>query len=179
MKEAILAIKLSRDQTKEQVLENYLNTIYFGRGAYGIQAASQAYFGKDVQDLNEAQGAVLAAVIRAPNSYDPEDGKVEKQALKARTLDYVIPGMVEQGWLDEADAAKIRRLPKIADPQSLNSYTGQTGFMLDMVRDELIDLGFSDRRDRRRRTPGRHDFRRAGPGRRADRRHRELPATSE
>ena len=144
VKEAILAIKLSRDQTKEQVLENYLNTIYFGRGAYGIQAASQAYFGKDVQDLNEAQGAVLAAVIRAPNSYDPADGKVEKQALKARTLDYVIPGMVEQGWLDEADAAKIRRLPKIADPQSLNSYTGQTGFMLDMVRDELIDLGFSD-----------------------------------
>lgn len=144
VKEAILAIKLSRSLTKEQVLENYLNTIYFGRGAYGIQAASQAYFGKDVQDLNEAQGAVLAAVIRAPNNYDPEDGKVEKQALKARTLDYVIPGMVEQGWLDEAEAAAITRLPKIADPKSLNSYKGQSGFMLDMVRDELVDLGFSD-----------------------------------
>ncbi|MEO8107667.1 MAG: transglycosylase domain-containing protein [Actinomycetes bacterium] len=144
VKEAILAIKLSRDQSKEQVLENYLNTIYFGRGAYGIQAASQAYFGEDVQDLNEAQGAVLAAVIRSPNSYEPEDGKAAKQALKARTLDYVIPGMVEQGWLDEADAAKIKRLPKIADPRALNSYKGQTGFMLDMVREELLGLDFTD-----------------------------------
>ena len=49
------------------MLEDYLNTIYFGRGAYGIQAASQAYFGKDVQDLTVAEGAVLAAVIRAPS----------------------------------------------------------------------------------------------------------------
>lgn len=143
IKEAILAIKLSRSQTKSQVLEDYLNTIYFGRGAYGIQAASQAYFGKDVGDLNEAQGAVLAAVIRAPSSYDPAEGKAAKQALKARTLDYVIPGMVEQGWLDEATAAKINRLPKIQDPQALNSYEGQTGYLLDMVRDELKGLGFS------------------------------------
>ncbi len=143
IKEAILAIKLSRSQTKSQVLEDYLNTIYFGRGAYGIQAASQAYFGKDVGDLNEAQGAVLAAVIRAPSSYDPAEGKAAKQALKARTLDYVIPGMVEQGWLDEAAAAKINRLPKIQDPQALNSYEGQTGYLLDMVRDELKGLGFS------------------------------------
>ncbi len=143
VKEAILAIKLSRSQTKEQVLEDYLNTIYFGRGAYGIQAASQAYFGKDVADLSEVEGAVLAAVIRAPSNYDPEEGKEAKQALETRTLDYVIPGMVEQGWLDEADAAKIKRLPKIEDPQALNSYEGQTGYLLDMVRDELKALGFS------------------------------------
>jgi membrane peptidoglycan carboxypeptidase len=143
VKEAVLAIKLSRGQTKDEVLEAYLNTIYFGRGAYGIQAASQAYFGKDVQDLSVAQGAVLAAVIRAPSSYDPADGKAEKQALEGRVLEYVIPGMVQQGWLDEADAAKVKRLPTIADPKSLNSYRGQTGFMLDMVRDELKQLGFS------------------------------------
>ena len=143
VKEAILAIKLSRSQSKEQVLEDYLNTIYFGRGAYGIQAASQAYFGKDVADLSEAEGAVLASVIRAPSSYDPAEGRDAKEALKTRTLDYVIPGMVEQGWLDEADAAKIKRLPKIVDPQSLNNYEGQTGYILEMVRDELKGLGFS------------------------------------
>ncbi|MCZ3385601.1 MAG: penicillin-binding protein [Actinomycetia bacterium] len=143
VKEAILAIKLSRSQTKEQVLEAYLNTIYFGRGAYGIQAASQAYFGKDVDDLSKAEGAVLAAVIRAPSSYDPEEGKAAKQALETRTLDYVIPGMVEQGWLDEADAAAIKRLPEIKDPKALNNYEGQTGFLLDVVRDELRQLGFS------------------------------------
>ena len=143
VKEAVLAIKLSRSQTKEQVLEDYLNTIYFGRGAYGVQAASQAYFGKNVGNLSEAEGAVLAAVIRAPSSYDPVEGRDAKQALETRTLDYVIPGMVEQGWLDEADAAKIKRLPTIEDPQSLNNYEGQTGYLLDVVRDELKQLGFS------------------------------------
>lgn len=143
VKEAFLAIKLARSQTKDEVLEDYLNTIYFGRGAYGIQAASQAYFGKDVQDLSVAEGAVLAAVIRAPSNYDPDDGKDQKQALEARVLGYVIPGMVEQGWLEEAEAAKITRLPKISDPEALNSYEGQTGFLLDMVHDELKELGFS------------------------------------
>ena len=144
VKEAILAIKLSRGETKEDVLEDYLNTIYFGRGAYGVQAASQAYFGKDVQDLTVAQGAVLAAVIRAPSEYDPENGKEAKQALETRTLDYVIrDGMVSEGWLSEAEADEIDKLPKIKDPKALNSYRGQTGYILDMVRDELKDLGFS------------------------------------
>jgi membrane peptidoglycan carboxypeptidase len=143
VKEAILAIKLARSQSKDTVLEDYLNTIYFGRGAYGIQAASQAYFGKDVENLTVAEGAVLAAVVRAPSIYDPAEGKQARQALDARVLDYVIPGMVEQGWLDQADADKIRRLPKIKDPEALNNYRGQTGYMLDMVRDELKDLGFS------------------------------------
>jgi membrane peptidoglycan carboxypeptidase len=143
VKEAILAIKLTRDQSKDQVLEDYLNTIYFGRGAYGIQAASQAYFGRDVQDLTVAQGAVLAAVIRAPSSYDPAEGPEAKDALEGRVLDYVIPGMVERGWLSEADAAEITRLPKIQDPKALNAYRGQSGFLLDTVRDELKDLGFN------------------------------------
>jgi membrane peptidoglycan carboxypeptidase len=143
VKEAILAIKLSRSQTKDEVLEDYLNTIYFGRGAYGVQAASQAYFGKDVAKLSVEQGAVLAAIIRAPSSYDPADGKEQKQALEARTLDYVIPGMVSQGWLTEADADEITKLPKIKDPKALNNYRGQTGYLLDMVRDELKELGFS------------------------------------
>jgi membrane peptidoglycan carboxypeptidase len=142
VKEAVLAIKLSRSTTKDQVLENYLNTIYFGRGAYGIQAASQAYFGKDVQDLTVAEGAVLAAVIRAPSSYDPAEGRDVRQALEARVLNYVVPGMVEQGWLTQSEADRIRRLPKLQDPKALNDYRGQTGYMLDMVRDELKDLGF-------------------------------------
>ena len=142
VKEAILAIKLSRSQSKEAVLEDYLNTIYFGRGAYGVQAASQAYFGKDVEDLTVAEGAVLAAVVRAPSSYDPAEGKAERQALDAR-LDYVIDGMVEQGWLDESEAESARKLPKFVDPRALNNYRGQSGYMLEMVRDELRSLGFN------------------------------------
>ena len=70
IKEAILALKINRELSKEQILEDYLNTIYFGRGAYGIEAASQAYFRKDVSELTVEEGAVLAAVVRSPSAYD-------------------------------------------------------------------------------------------------------------
>ncbi|WP_308016898.1 biosynthetic peptidoglycan transglycosylase [Pseudonocardia sp. ICBG162] len=59
-REVVLAAKMSKEMTKEQILGNYLNAIYLGRGAYGIQAASQAYFGKNVQDLNASEGAMIA-----------------------------------------------------------------------------------------------------------------------
>jgi membrane peptidoglycan carboxypeptidase len=76
IKEAVLALKLERQLTKQQILERYLNTIYFGRGAYGIQAASQAYFHVNVQSLNLSQAAFLAGVIRAPEYADPtRDGQ--------------------------------------------------------------------------------------------------------
>src|SRR5581483_8592249 len=71
LKELMIAMKLSRQYSKDQILEYYLNTVYFGRGAYGIQAASEAYFGESISKLNAAQGAVLAALLRAPSYYDP------------------------------------------------------------------------------------------------------------
>ena len=142
IKEAILALKLNRELSKEQILEDYLNTIYFGRGAYGIEAASQAYFRKDVSELTVAQGAVLAAVVRSPSAYDPAEGKAAAAALEGRVVDYVIPGMVEQGWLDEAEAASLK-FPKIPDPRAGNQYAGQAGYLLFFVRDELRSLGFS------------------------------------
>jgi len=67
LRELAIAIKLSREYSKDQILEFYLNTVYFGRGAYGIEAASRAYFRRDVSKLNVAQGAVLAAFLRAPS----------------------------------------------------------------------------------------------------------------
>jgi membrane peptidoglycan carboxypeptidase len=70
-KEIILSIKISKEQTKDQILENYLNTVYFGRGAYGIQAASQAYFGENVEQLSITQGAMLAGMIQSPSALDP------------------------------------------------------------------------------------------------------------
>ena len=143
LKETILAIKLNREVSKDDILENYLNTIYFGRGAYGIQAASQAYFRRDVQDLTVEQGAVLAAIIRAPSSYDPAEGKAAKQALDARVENYVIPGMVEQGWLTADEAANMHT-PKVFPPRQKNDYAGQNGYLLEYVRQELRDLGYSE-----------------------------------
>src|SRR4051794_23415106 len=69
LKRTTLPLKVDRSQSKDWVLEQYLNTIYFGRGAYGIQAAAQAYFNKDVSALTPAQGAYLAAVIQQPTRF--------------------------------------------------------------------------------------------------------------
>ena len=71
LKELIIAIKLENQLSKDEILESYLNTIYFGRGAYGIQTAAQQYFGLDVEQLSIRQSAVLASVLRSPGYYDP------------------------------------------------------------------------------------------------------------
>ncbi|MGN9812392.1 transglycosylase domain-containing protein [Micromonospora sp. BQ11] len=102
VKEAILASKLTDEYTKEQIMQNYLNVIYFGRGAYGIEAAAQTYFGKPAKSLSVAEGAVLAALIKQPQAtathkgYDPS---VNPTDAKSR-WDYVISGMIEEGWLN-------------------------------------------------------------------------------
>ena len=90
-KEFFISIKIDRSTDKDAILQDYLNTIYFGRGAYGIQAASKAYFGKDVSQLTPAEGAVLASVIRAPALYDPALNLGNAQAR----WNYVMDGMVQ------------------------------------------------------------------------------------
>ena len=90
--EAILSLKLQKQQSKQQILEGYLNTIYFGRGAYGVQAAAKAYFGVDANELTLRQSAVLASVLNNPSAFDPANGKSNKLALLARYR-YVLGGM--------------------------------------------------------------------------------------
>jgi penicillin-binding protein 1A len=108
LKEAVLAVKLERKFSKDQILEFYMNTVYFGRGAYGIDAAARTYFSvpnkKKVtaEDLTAAQSAVLAGAIRSPEYY----GKKEHQiSLKARR-DYILQAMVDRGWLSAKDGRK-------------------------------------------------------------------------
>ena len=81
-KEAFLSLKIQREQSKQEILEGYLNTIYFGRGAYGIQAAAMAYFDVPAKDLNLKQAAVLASVLNDPNDLDPDEGKEAKAELQ-------------------------------------------------------------------------------------------------
>src|SRR6185312_3065512 len=90
--EAILSLKLQKQLSKQQILEGYLNTIYFGRGAYGVQAAAKAYFGVDADQLSLRQSAVLASVLNNPSQFDPANGKSNKQALLERYR-YVLAGM--------------------------------------------------------------------------------------
>ena len=97
--ELFLAVKLDNNYSKDEILEGYLNTIYFGRGAYGIQAAAQTYFGVDASALTAQQGAVLAVLVRSPSAYDPANNPEGSQDRWGLVLD----GMVEQGWLSSGD----------------------------------------------------------------------------
>jgi len=137
LKEFFIAVKLDRRDDKDKILEDYLNTIYFGRGAYGIETAAQTYFDKPASDLTVEEGAVLASVIRSPANYDPDD---DADAL-ANRFDYVLDGMVAKGWLGASERAGMQ-VPKTADPKKAKG--GPNYYLLDSVRRELKAEGFSD-----------------------------------
>jgi membrane peptidoglycan carboxypeptidase len=146
LKEAILSLKVQRQLSKQEVLQGYLNTIYFGRGAYGIQAAAEAYFGEDmaVQNLSISQGAVLAAVLNSPSAYDPAAGKEARESLLAR-YQYVLDGMAEMGSIDPDQAEKLgHKLPKFPQAEERNALGGQRGFLMDLVEQELLDANFTE-----------------------------------
>jgi len=100
-KEVVLAVKISREKTKDEILENYLNTIYLGRGAYGVQAAAKAYFNKDVGELTVSEGAMLAGIIQSPSRWDPAKNPERSQ----ERWNFVLNGMVEMGVLPAAERA--------------------------------------------------------------------------
>ena len=144
IREAIVALKLQKQMSKQEILQGYLNTIYFGRGAYGVQAAAQAFFGVNAKDLDLQQSAVLASVLNDPSAYDPANGKQSKQALLARYR-YVLSGMAKIGSITSARAARAERhLPVFPTFKQSNVYAGQTGHVLALVRQQLHNLGFSD-----------------------------------
>ncbi len=144
IKEAFLAVKVDNTLSKSQILEGYLNTIYFGRGAYGIQAASQAFFGVDAKRLSIAQGAVLASVLNSPTALDPAVRRSNRSALLARYR-YVLEGMVSMGNLDPSRAQQLeQRLPKLLPYEVTNDRVGQRGFMLELVEQQLRALHFSE-----------------------------------
>jgi membrane peptidoglycan carboxypeptidase len=143
IKEAILTLKIQKELSKTQILEGYLNTIYFGRGAYGIQAAAQAFFDKNANDLKLNECAVLASVINNPSEFDPANGKDNRTALSER-MHYVLDGMAVMGTITAAQADKADRLPKFPPQTAEDTYGGQRGHALSMVKQQLLQLGFSD-----------------------------------
>jgi membrane peptidoglycan carboxypeptidase len=143
-KEAFLALKIQDEMSKQDILEGYLNTIYFGRGAYGIEAASQAYFGKHVADLSVAESAVLASVLNAPSRLDPAVDEANAEYLLERYR-YVLSGMAEAGTLGRNRAERLsKRLPEIDEPASTNRLGGQRGYLLALVERDLSKYDFSE-----------------------------------
>jgi membrane peptidoglycan carboxypeptidase len=144
IKEAFLSLKIQQKQSKSEILEGYLNTIYFGRGAYGVQAAANAYFGIPAKELNASQSAMLAAVLNSPNYLNPDRSDASRQALLNR-YGYVVSGMESMGSISASDAAEISdKLPPLKKPTTSDLYGGQRGFMLDLVKKELGRLGFDE-----------------------------------
>jgi membrane peptidoglycan carboxypeptidase len=148
LKEAVIAVKLERKHTKDEILEYYLNTVYFGHGAYGIDAAARTYFSwparngrparrVTAEDLTPAQSATLAALIRSPEFYGNEDHKV---SLKARR-DYILQAMVDRGWLQakQGSAAIKSRLGVNWEPKRGGIANSQAPHFLEKVRQYLVD----------------------------------------
>ncbi len=127
LQEALLALQLERIVTKQEILEMYLNVVYFGKGAYGIEAASEAYFGVNAAQLTLGQGALLAGVLKSPSQYAPHlhlDNSIRRRKL-------VLASMVENGFItqqeaDRADAEPVTLTAEDDEEEQYAWYVDQT-----------------------------------------------------
>ncbi|MGW6704677.1 transglycosylase domain-containing protein [Streptomyces sp. NPDC054956] len=137
VKEFFIAIKLGREKSKDYILEGYLNTSYFGRNAYGIQAASQAYYGKDVGKLDTAEGAYLATLLNSPSAFDV----VSHPQSRARALarwNYVLDGMVKKDWMTASERAATR-FPEPGKVRPAAGLSGQRGYLVEAIKDYIVE----------------------------------------
>ena len=141
IRELVISIKLENQLSKDQIFESYLNTIYFGRGSYGVMTASQQYFNRNVDQLTNSQAAVIASILRSPGLYDPAFKKGNAERL-ANRFEYVKKNMIEAGWLSKEDAAKMK-LPTVAPRATSGQLSGPKGHIIEAVQKELAKLGFS------------------------------------
>ena len=136
-KEAIMALKVSQEQPKEQILAGYLNTIYWGRGAYGIEAASQMYFGHPSSELTISESAMLAGIIPSPSRWDPS--KDEKTARNR--FDRTIAMMLQGEFITEAEAQAASFPEYLPPPKLTGGNDGQNGYLINEVVRELTRSG--------------------------------------
>ncbi|RVW07668.1 penicillin-binding protein [Prescottella agglutinans] len=137
-RELVVSAKMARQWSKDEILGAYLNTIYFGRNAYGIGEASHAFFGKPVDQLTLAEGAVLASVIQSPSALDPA---TNPDGLRAR-WNYVLDGMVDMGVLAAAERANTQFPAVLPEPPS-DVAPGPEGLIRTQVAHELQAAGIS------------------------------------
>ncbi|MEV6614600.1 transglycosylase domain-containing protein [Streptomyces sp. NPDC051051] len=145
-KEIFVSIKVGAEEDKDDIIEGYLNSAYYGRNAYGIQAAARAYFDKDAIKLNEGECAFLAATLKGATYYDPAgatsiDAAATPEANRKRALTQMqdtLDKMVEYKHLDAAKRATFTTLPKLENPRSNTQLSGQTGYLVDLANGYVI-----------------------------------------
>jgi penicillin-binding protein 1A len=142
VREALLAIKLENKLSKQQILQQYLNTIYFGHGAYGVEAAAKTYFGVDAKDLNVWQSATLAGLITSPSYYDPYVNP--KGAIVRRN--YALDQMANYGYLRPSRAAQLQqhKVGVLRNDPSQEAFApaahdGHSEYFVEYTKQELID----------------------------------------
>lgn len=135
IKEVLLAKKIERSYTKDEIMEMYLNTIYFGEGAWGLKKAARTYFGKEPEDLTVGESALLAGMIQAPSALSPF-----KNFNKAMTRrDVVLSKMVTEGFIDEKTAQKAKETDIVLEGQESDDYKGRYPSYVDAIIQEAID----------------------------------------
>ncbi|WP_327362647.1 transglycosylase domain-containing protein [Streptomyces sp. NBC_01296] len=137
VKEFFIAIKLGREKSKDYILEGYLNTSYFGRNAYGIQAAAQAYYGKDVGKLTTAEGAYLATLLNSPSAFDVVAHPQSRTRALAR-WNYVLDGMVKKQWLPAGERTATQ-FPEPGKVRPAAGLSGQRGYLVEAVKDYIVE----------------------------------------
>ncbi|GAA0487205.1 transglycosylase domain-containing protein [Streptomyces olivaceiscleroticus] len=143
LKEIVISLKVDQKLSKNEILAGYINTSYYGRGAYGIEAAAQAYYGVHTRDLTVEQGAYLASLLQAPSQYD---WAVATDAGRKRVQDrwnYTLDNMVEMHWLD-AGKRQGMKFPVPDDPKPSSGLKGQKGYLVKLADQELNKQGITD-----------------------------------
>ncbi|GCB46312.1 transglycosylase domain-containing protein [Streptomyces sp. NL15-2K] len=136
LKELVIALKVDREKSKDDILAGYINTSYYGRGAYGIQAAAQAYYRVDAEKLTVEQGAYLAALLQAPSQYDWSAASDTGKRLVTQRWNYVLNNMVEEGWLDKAKRDAME-FPVPKEPKGAPGLDGQKGYLVKLANQQL------------------------------------------
>ncbi|MFF3963505.1 transglycosylase domain-containing protein [Streptomyces griseorubiginosus] len=147
-KEIFISIKVGATVNKDQIMAEYLNSAYYGRNAYGLQAAARAYFNKDAEELDPGECAFLAATLKGATYYDPagatsiDPANATPQANQRRALRQMqdtLNKMVEYGHLSAVDRAKYTSLPKWQNPRSNTQLKGQVGYLVDLAKAYLVN----------------------------------------
>ncbi len=140
-REAVLAMHLEDQMSKKEILERYLNTVYLGNGAYGVQAFAETYFGKSAEDLGWAEAALMTALVRNPNGYDPI--RHPETAKRRRAL--VVDVLVEGGLITAQQAEEINATPVPTERHkrsstSLAAQLAGADYFTETVKQQLLDL---------------------------------------
>ncbi|MGW0903889.1 transglycosylase domain-containing protein [Streptomyces sp. NPDC002853] len=139
-RELVISLKVDQNSSKDKILAGYINTSYYGRGAYGIQAAAQAYYGIDAEKLDVSQGAYLAALLQAPSQYDWTSATPASRKLVEARWNYVLDNMVEENWLSASEREGLK-FKKPQEPKAAPGLEGQAGYLVREAKAEVMKAG--------------------------------------